>query len=155
RIAELSKKWGRTTTAQHKSAMIEDACRALDESEFIGACKRLAYYYPDALEPLALRLLALPVYDQEDVKGWGGELRTAEIAQDRRQRFRDFVARHGQGGREGLRRTLFAELQLDEETPAILRDDGDDGSAARWPLVALFGYRKDVRSADRPGFLGA
>jgi ankyrin repeat protein len=152
RIADLTREWGRVTPARHKAALLYDASAALDETARVGACKRLAYYYPEALEPLALKLLTSPVYKEEDVKGWHGRPETAEDVKDRKRYFQEFVLLRGQATYEGIRRKLFADLRDDEACPAILRPEGDDGSEVRWPLEGLFGYRQDVRSSDRPAF---
>src|SRR5205823_4322866 len=117
RIAALRGKWGRLTPAGHRAALVSDVRRALNEEERIGACKRLSWYYPGALEPLALRLLALPTRNADTVDEFVSELYRAKDAKTRRRVFRVLVARHGKAEREGVLRQLFADLQEAEETP--------------------------------------
>jgi ankyrin repeat protein len=147
-VAKLRREWGRLTPALHKASLLRDARRALEEREQISACKRLAYYYPDALEQLALQLLAIPTWNDEGVSEFIEEqLDTAKDAKERRQRFNAFVAKHGKPGREVLLRLLFYNLKEEEQS--------DERNAARRLLVELFGYGPKVRVADRPDFMNA
>jgi ankyrin repeat protein len=57
---QVKQAWGSLTREQHRDALVADFVQPDSEARWIGACKRLAYYYPDALEPLALKVLARP-----------------------------------------------------------------------------------------------
>jgi ankyrin repeat protein len=155
RIAELTKKWSRLTPAGHRASLLDDARRALDESRRVGACKRLAYYYPDTLEPLALQFLSMPTYDAEEVSTFfGNELSNAADAKERRRLLKAFVARHGKAGRDGVLRKLFADLLEEESEPAVLKENDEKEQRLRRLLAEMFGYPATVRAADRPAFLG-
>src|SRR5262249_17206092 len=62
RIAVKSE-WGKLTPQQHKESLIRDFLEPDSEFRRSEACLRLGYYYRDALEPLALKVLAEPRYD--------------------------------------------------------------------------------------------
>ncbi len=151
-IASLTKEWSNLTRARHRAFLIREARKALDDETRIGACKRLAYYYPDALEALALELLALPITDKEDLLDGYTAIMRAKDTKERRRLFREFIADHGQAGRQALLRELFQMLQSDEEEPEILKDK-DAPDVIRPVLVDLFGYGPKLRSADRPDFM--
>jgi ankyrin repeat protein len=155
-IADLTRQWGRLTPARHRAALVADVRRGLDEDQRIGACKRLAYYYPETLEPLALQLLSLPTYDDEAVRMFVTEqlYHTRDIRAQRRL-FQAFVRKHGQTAREGILRHLFADLWLEEQVSPLLRDSDEDVERPRRLLVGLLGQRPGVRGADRPVFLSA
>jgi hypothetical protein len=59
--ADLKKEWGGLTADKHRESLAKD----LDFGEHVrtGASLRLAYYYPAAFEPLALKQLARSTYD--------------------------------------------------------------------------------------------
>src|SRR5206468_4817879 len=56
-------RWGSMTPQQHKASLVADFLKPDGDGRRIGACVRLAYYYPEALEPVALRFLDEPTYD--------------------------------------------------------------------------------------------
>jgi hypothetical protein len=60
--AAVKEEWDGLTPAQHRASLIEDILKPDHEGRRIGACKRLAYYYPDALDEPALKVLAQPTY---------------------------------------------------------------------------------------------
>ena len=49
----MKKEWAGLTPKRHKAALIDDFLTPDSHERRIGACKRLAYYYPETLEPLA------------------------------------------------------------------------------------------------------
>ncbi len=57
--ADVVKEWGKLTADSHRDALAKDL-GSDDRSRRVGAAVRLAYYYPDALEPLVLEQLARP-----------------------------------------------------------------------------------------------
>lgn len=152
RSASLRKRvqaaWGGLTREKHRASLVADFLRADSEERRIGAAKRLAYYYPDALEPLALEYLARPTYDFFDVHAFVHDrLYKARDAKEARALFDAYLARHGPPYRVGILVTLFRDLQEQEE--GELTEYGD------WPrrlLRELYGKPKGVKSADRPPY---
>src|SRR5262249_30279974 len=53
----IKKEWGTLTPEQHKASLIRDFREPDHEDRRTGACVRLAYFYPDALESLVLENL--------------------------------------------------------------------------------------------------
>jgi ankyrin repeat protein len=152
RVAALKRRWGSLTAEQHRTALLRDVRKALDESMRAGALKRLHYYYPDALESIALRLLALPdapSFEAKELVESG--LYAAKDARQRRQALEAFVTQHGKAGREAVLRQLFARLHAEE---AGAPPEAEPSKAALL-LAELFGCKPPVRSADRPDFLTA
>lgn len=57
--ADLAREWGKLTVDSHRDSLIKDFASEANSLR-VGAAVRLAYYYPDALEPLVLKRLARP-----------------------------------------------------------------------------------------------
>jgi ankyrin repeat protein len=53
-LATVRREWGNLTRAQHRAALIADFQQPDHVRRWVGACRRLAYYYPDSLEALVL-----------------------------------------------------------------------------------------------------
>jgi ankyrin repeat protein len=149
----VRKEWEGLTPARHRASLIADLVKPADPDQRIGACKRLAYYYPDALEPWALKLLALPTYDGCAVESFVQELRATTDARERRARFDAFVARHGPAARAGILRQLFTaleQLEMDEDFARKVKEDEPPDDLPRRLLVELCGLDRNVRSSRRP-----
>lgn len=178
--AEVRRQWGGLTPASHRAALAAD-CQTPDaEDRLIGACKRLAYYHPDALEPLALQLLKQPEYDEGEVrrfiqklyqstdrKEWrhklasyrslGGpgpdvnDLAPLLDAKGRRGLLDAFVARHGPAVREGIHLELFEDLaKRESEDGPGVSPEKSLAARPRRVLADLYGWPDDVTSRDRP-----
>lgn len=155
RIA-IKVEWGELTPQLHKERLIRDFVEPDSESRREGACLRLGFYYPEALEPLALRQLAEPRYDVFEVQRLIREgLYRANDANDRKSRFDDFISKHNEVARQGVLNYLFQDLDTQEHgergtiSPPIKKGE----YAARECLIELFGYSRDVKSTDRPFLL--
>jgi hypothetical protein len=59
----IKAEWGDLTPERHKESLIKDFTKPDNEYRRMGACLRLGYYYPEALEPLVIKQLSEPVYD--------------------------------------------------------------------------------------------
>lgn len=59
----IKKEWGNLNGEKHKASLERDFLEPDSEYRRVGACLRLGFYYPDLLEPLALRQLAEPRYN--------------------------------------------------------------------------------------------
>jgi hypothetical protein len=62
--AAVRRDWAGLTREQHKQSLSEDACDKYPDATST-ALRRLHFYYPEATEPLALKLLARPWYDDD------------------------------------------------------------------------------------------
>ncbi len=143
----IEREWNGLTPERHKESLVRDFVEPDGEGRRYGACVRLGYYYPDTLEPLALRQLAEPRYNVFDVQTLiRTKLYRAKDAAERRRLFDDFVAKRGEVARLGILVYLFEDLDRQEsvEQGRFLKDD------ARVCLMELFQYSKDVKSKDRP-----
>ncbi len=141
-VESLSKEWGALTLPRHKASLVDDFRRAVDHHMRVGAGKRLACYYPDALEALAPQLLSLPTYNYHAAEEFfWNELYPARTTKERCRLLEAFVARYGKPAREAVLRRLFAYLPINEDAQTL--------------LVELFGQPAGVRNEDRPVFLTA
>ena len=120
-----------------------------------GACLRLGYYYPELLEPLALKQLAAPRYNVFEVESLIREkLYLAKDAKERRLLFDAFVAKCGDVARQGILVYLFEDLHIQEADEGGHLSPGlKEKYAARACLVELFGYPEAVKSKDQPHLL--
>lgn len=55
--------WGKLTEEGHRRSLEDDALTPDSRWRRVGALVRLSYYYPDAADAVALRVLRLPCYD--------------------------------------------------------------------------------------------
>ncbi|HKB38235.1 MAG TPA: helix-turn-helix domain-containing protein [Gemmataceae bacterium] len=149
-------RWGSMTPEKHKASLLADFLKPDSESRLVGACLRLASYYPEALEPVALKLLAQPTYDF-----WGvyefvrQELYKAKDPKECRRLFDAYLRRHGEASREGIMRRLFDDLDTLEAHEENRRSSPltEFGDQPRKLLIQLYGKKKGVRSKDRPPYL--
>jgi ankyrin repeat protein len=151
--AEVRRQWGGLTAAKHRAALLAD-CQTPDTPErWIGACKRLAYYYPDAVEAVALKLLKQPEYDGGEVQEFIQKtLYETADAKERKKRLDDFVATSGLAARDGVQLELFTDLESAEAEEWRKKTAPEKSPAARprRMLAELYGWPKDVKSGDRP-----
>jgi ankyrin repeat protein len=148
---EIQKEWSGLTPAKHKASLLKD----LEAPEHLdsGACKRLAYYYPEALEAPALKILAEPTYDVFITESLVREkLYKAKTPAEAEKHFDAFLKKHGDIYRYGIMVQLFDDLgtlEAHEEkrlSPPLTRF----GEQPRQLLVQLFGKDKKIRSKDQP-----
>jgi ankyrin repeat protein len=154
----VAKSWGSLTPAQHRAMLVADFLRPDSKKRRVGACQRLAFYYPELLEPLALEFLQRPTYDLGDVRKFLHEqLHRAANARERRALLDAYVARRGAAARDGVLLLLFEDLEYREIEERTGRPPGPDsfGDAPRRALAELYGFPEDVRSTQRPPFLDA
>jgi hypothetical protein len=154
--ADVKRAWGTLTREQHRKALVADFLTPDHDSRRIGACLRLAYYYPDALEPLVLEFLnqqpASPDAAREFVRQ---KLYAAPDSKQARALFDDHVSRHGPAARDAVLLWLLDDLHdLEAEEEGRLRPPlREFGDKPRALLGQLFDRPKDVRSDDRPSFV--
>jgi ankyrin len=150
---EIRRQWQDLTQARHRTLLVADFYDPDTTERRTGACKRLAYYYPEALEPLALEWLKHPEYDLAAARQFVGcKLYPAADAGERRRLFDVYVAEHGMAARDGILLILFAQLkELESDQKAMSAPPSV--APLIWPrpaLVELYGYRKTVKSEDGP-----
>jgi hypothetical protein len=149
------KEWSGITLDRHKQSLVRDFVEPDTENRLVGACLRLGYYYPDALEPLVLKQLDAQRYDRQELDTLvHDKLLGAENAKERKAAFDAYVATGGDVARQACRICLFEALQTQEANeqkrlypPLIGKFD------ARACLTELYGYPKGVKSKDRPSLL--
>jgi ankyrin repeat protein len=151
----VKKEWGDLTPEQHKKSLVRDFLDPDSEYRRTDACLRLGYYYPDALEPLALKQLAAPRYDVFEVQALvRKKLYRTEDVNARKELFDAFVARRGEVARQGILVQLFGDLDTQEaDERRALSPPLREKHAARACLIELYGYPKEVKSKDRPHLL--
>jgi ankyrin repeat protein len=157
-IAAVKQEWGQLTPERHRVSLIADFLKPDSEGRRNGACKRLAYYYPDALEPLAVQFLVQPTYNFFDVQAFVHKtLYQTKDAQKRRELFEAYLAKKGRPAREGILGQLFKDLDTLEahEQHRLFPPLTQFSTQPRELLIELYGYQKDVRSSQRLRYLDA
>jgi ankyrin repeat protein len=153
RRAEVRREWRGLTPEKHKASLVKDFFESPSTDARIGACKRLAYYYPEVLESLAPEMLKEPTYDEEGARKFVREkLYAAADAKERRTLFDAYVAKHGRATRHGILLMLYGDLR-DQDNPAEKRPRPEPGVPPVRPrecLVDLYGLPKTVKSWDGP-----
>lgn len=149
----IKEEWGNLTPDQHKESLERDFLEPDSEYRRTGACVRLGYYYPDAIEPLALKQLAEPRYNVFKVQTLVREkLYRARDAGDRKNLLDEFVAKYGEVARQGILLYIWGDFELQEAAEEGRCDDISLKTKypARACLMELFGYSAEVKSKDRP-----
>jgi Ankyrin repeats (3 copies) len=139
--ADLTKEWGKLTADLHRDALVQDF-GSDNGSVREGAAVRLAYYYPDVLEPLVLKQLARPAYDTGAVDDFlRDKLYPAKTAKERKELTDEFVKANGEIAHDGLRWELFDRFgsPFEEKRPK-----------ARECLIDVFGFTDKVTTKDGP-----
>ena len=149
-LAAVKKEWAGLTPQRHKAALIDDFTNPDSDQRQIGACKRLAYYYPEALEPLVLKFLSQPPYSHDDMQRFVRGRLYAAAPKELHPLFDDYVAGHGQAARDGILIQLFSDLtELEKaeqaQPPARPKEFGDQ---PRRLLVELYGKPGNIKGAD-------
>jgi ankyrin repeat protein len=149
---EVIKQWRDLTPEKHMRSLARDLEDTGHEHVRNGASLRLAYYYPAALEPLALKELARPSYSVFAVEDLiRNRLYPAKTAKERQALVSEFANRHGEIAREGIRWMLFQDLETQEaDEQGRLSPGLDPRHRARECLVDVFGLPVKVTSNDRP-----
>jgi hypothetical protein len=117
-----------------------------------GACRRIAFYYPEALEPLVLKQLAVPTYDVFKINDFvRDELYPNKLPEKRRAMFDEFLRLNGPAFSDGVLLELFGDLDLQEADEQDRLSGPLKGKYdARALLVQLFGFPDAVSSTNKP-----
>ncbi len=145
--------WKELTVEKHKRLLIEDFKQPDYEDRRTGAYLRLAFYYPDTVEPLILEELGKPTFDVFKIEELCREklYKTADPAK-RKQLFDQFIVEHGESHATGVEDYLFGDLdtlEAHEEnriSPPLTRFS----TQPRELLIQLFSKPEGVKSSDRP-----
>jgi ankyrin repeat protein len=151
--AKLIKEWGDITPEKHRALLMKDLENSKDMRSVMGAFKRLGYYYPDAFETPALKLLTDPKYSSSEIYRFiSTQLSNAADPAMRRQLFDAYVKIHGEASREGIEQCLYGSLRDLEFLKRIRKESGKEEPAAdaRQLLIELFNAGEDVKPNDKP-----
>src|SRR6266511_1684289 len=147
----LLKEWSKLTPAKHRDSLARDL-GSDQEAVRNGASLRLAYFYPEALEPLALNQLERPTYNAITVQNLiRDRLYSAKTAKDRKLLVEQFVSRNGAITRDAIRWDLFHDLERQEaDEEGRVFPKLDPRHRARECLIDVSGLPATVKSSDRP-----
>jgi ankyrin repeat protein len=149
---DVAKEWRNLTPEKHRYSLARDFLESGNEDVRNGASLRLAYYYPTALEPLALKQLRRPTYSWSRANALiRHRLYPAKTAKDRKALVDEFVRKNGEVARDGVRWALFADLDTQEANEeGRLSPKLNPPYRARECLIDVFGLPATVKSKDRP-----
>lgn len=126
---QLRAKWKGLTPGLHQAKLIADLLEAEDNNVRIGAAKRLAYYYPDAVTEPTLALLKRPVFNDRYATEFVDDvlLRRDDYvkhrwrkwldSRDLRPFFESFIEEKGEVYRYALQMKIFAALRTVSRRP--------------------------------------
>lgn len=140
------------TTEAHRARLIADFTEPDYEDRRIGAYYRLAYYYPDSVEVLVLKQMAVPPYDGFAIEKFvRGVLYEEKDAAKRKALTQEYLAKRGPEWREGLLEQLFGDLdtQIASEENRI-SPKLEKPYFAREVLMESFDYPAGVQRKDQP-----
>jgi hypothetical protein len=148
---EVIKAWSDLTPAKHEESLTRDILE--DGYSRDSASLRLAYYYPAALETVALKQLARPAYPVADVWTLIRErLYPAKTTKERKALVEDFVTKHGEVSRQGIKWHLFEDLSSQEaDEEGQVHPKLDSRPKARECLIEAFGLPATVKSTALRG----
>jgi hypothetical protein len=145
--------WAMLTREKHKQLLIDDFRNPDHEDRRKGAYLRLAFYYPETVEPLVLGELAKPTFDVFETETFCREQLYKTADRDKRKQLYDnFIRTHGEGWSVEVADQLFEDLhtlEVDEEhrlSPPLTAY----GTQPRELLIQLFGKPPTITSSDRP-----
>lgn len=140
------------TEKKHRDLLTQDILLPDSGERREGACRRMAFYYPDTLEPLVLKQLLVPTYDVFKIEDFvRGNLYPYKSKTNRQAMFRKFVSDNGTAFSDGVLLQLFGDLftqEADEQHRLFppLKQKYD----ARALLVQLYGYANTINSTNKP-----
>jgi hypothetical protein len=140
------------TEKRHRDLLLQDFLAPDFEERRNGACRRIAFYYPDALEPLVLQQLAVPTFDVFKINDFvRNELYPNPSQKKRRAMFRAFLRANGQASSNGILLQLFDDLDTQEADEQHRSSRPlEEKFEPRAILVQLFGYTPAVSSTNKP-----
>lgn len=144
--------FGGLTEKRHRDLLVQDFLAPDFEQRRNGACRRIAFYYPDALEPLVLQQLAVPTFDVFKINDLvRDELYRNTSQEKRRATFQAFLRAKGQASSDGILLQLFDDLDTQEaDEQHRLSPPLKKKYDARALLIQLYGYTQAVCSTNKP-----
>jgi len=148
--AVVREDWQGLTEEKHRQSLILDFLNPDNEDRRIGAYRRLAFYYPQSVEPLVLKQLSVPTFDTLEVDHFVREHLYQEKSKiNARKIFDEFVERHGTASSNGILLQLFGDLGTQEaDEQGRLHPPLKEKYDARAMLTLLYGYPTDVKSSQ-------
>jgi hypothetical protein len=146
--------WKGLTEAGYRQSLTQDFEKPDNEYRRTGAYYRLAFYYPDAIEPLVLKQLAMPTFNVYTAEAFArGTLYKTADASKRKALFEEFVRTNGPASRDGLLKQLFEDLDHQEAVEEKRTTPWDSFTdQPRKLLIELYGLPAGVRAKDIPWF---
>jgi hypothetical protein len=140
------------TEKGHRELLSQDFIKPDCEQRRNGACRRIAFYYPDALEGLVLQQLMVSAYDNIKINSFVRDELYPNKSKDARQRLFDgFLRTNGNAFFDGVRLQLFDDLYLQEGDEHHSVSPPLNGKYnARALLIQLYGYGDNVKASDKP-----
>jgi len=140
------------TEKKHRDLLVQDFLAPDFEERRNGACRRIAFYYPEALEPLVLKQLAVPTYDVFKIYDFvRDKLYPNKLQDNRRAMFREFLRINGQAFSDGVLLQLFDDLDTQEaDEQHRLSPPLKEKYDARALLVQLYACTDAVSSTNKP-----
>jgi len=140
------------TEKKHRDLLVQDFLAPDFQDRRNGALRRIAFYYPEAIEPLVLKQLAVPTYDVFKINGFvRDELYPNKSPEKRRAMFDEFLRLNGPAFADGVLLQLFDDLGLQEADEQHRLSGPLKGKYdARSLLVQLYGFTNAVSSTNKP-----
>jgi hypothetical protein len=118
----VRKDWTGLTAEQHKESLITDAIGTSTDCD-PGALIRLYLYHPEAVDPIAVKLLSRPRYDWFKLREFLYErLPNGKTPEDRRKMIADYVAENGQVMTDLIPITLHGHRRNIKEADNLLAE---------------------------------
>ncbi len=142
--------FGEFNEEKHQQLLIQDFLEPDSADRRIGAARRIAFYYPQLLEPLVLKQLEVSTYDlyaSEDFVR--KKLYEAKSADERRKLFDGYVHDHGSSAADGIQLQLLDDLSMQEaDEKGLLKPPREQKYDARTPLIEFYGCSPEIKSTD-------
>jgi hypothetical protein len=144
--------FGGLTPQTHRELLEQDFLAPDSEYRRNGAYVRLAFYYPDVVEPLVVKQLAMPSFSSNDCSQFLKKtLYPAKDPAVRQQLFDHFVRSHNAAAKDGILLGLFEDLDMQEaDEQGRLFPPRRKKVDARAALISLFNYPASVKGSDVP-----
>lgn len=140
------------TETKLRQSLFDDFTNPDSDERRNGACIRLSYYFPGAVDALAVKQLDVPNWDVYRIEEFVREkLYHEKSAPGCRKLFEDFITQNGPQYSDGVLLQLFDDLKLQEaDEQHNLAPPLQEKFDARNALVQLYGYPSEVKGADVP-----
>lgn len=148
----VRKDFDELTRDKHRDLLIQDFLKPDYEDRRNDAAKRLAFYYPETLEPLVLKQLTVLTFDVFVIEDFvRNQLYRTKSSDKRQTMFDEFIHTNGPAFSDGILLQLFEDLdsqEADEQhrlsPPLIGKYD------ARALLIQLYKFPNNISSSNKP-----